>query len=67
MLCGRRPKSWLSDHNGSSLETKKMRNAIFKGQEAPDFALSDLKGKQIRLSDFRENKVVVLALLRGFM
>ena len=44
-----------------------MRNAIFKGQEAPDFELPDLHGKQIRLSDFRGKKVVVLAFLRGFM
>ena len=44
-----------------------MRNAIFKGQEAPDFELSDLDGNRIRLSDFRDEKVVVLAFLRGFM
>ena len=44
-----------------------MRNTIFDGQEAPDFALSDLKGNQIRLSDYRGKKVVVLAFLRGFM
>ena len=44
-----------------------MRNAIFNGQSAPDFELSDLNGNQIRLSDFRDKKVVVLAFLRGFM
>ena len=44
-----------------------MHNAIFNGQEAPDFALSDLDGNQIRLSDFRGKKIVVLAFLRGFM
>ena len=44
-----------------------MRNTIFKGQEAPDFALSDLNGDQIRLSDFRGKKITVLAFLRGFM
>ena len=44
-----------------------MRNAIFNGQEAPDFVLSDLHGNQIRLSDFRGQKIVVLAFLRGFM
>ena len=44
-----------------------MRNEIFKGQEAPDFELSDLDGNRIRLSDFRDEKVVVLAFLRGFM
>jgi peroxiredoxin len=44
-----------------------MRNTIFKGQEAPDFELPDLNGNRIRLSDFRGEKVVVLAFLRGFM
>ena len=44
-----------------------MRNAIFNGQEAPDFSLSDLKGNQVRLSDFRGDKIVVLAFLRGSM
>ena len=44
-----------------------MRNAIFNGQEAPDFELPDFHGDQIRLSDFRGKKTVVLAFLRGFM
>jgi len=44
-----------------------MRNAIFEGQEAPDFELTDLNGNRIRLSNFRGKKVVVLAFLRGFM
>jgi len=44
-----------------------MHNAIFEGQEAPDFELSDLEGNQFRLSNFRGKKVVVLAFLRGFM
>jgi len=40
---------------------------MFEGQEAPDFELSDLNGNRIRLSNFRGEKVVVLAFLRGFM
>ncbi len=44
-----------------------MRNTMFEGQEAPDFELSDLNGNRIRLSNFRGEKVVVLAFLRGFM
>ncbi len=44
-----------------------MRNAIFNGQEAPDFELPDLKGNQIRLSEFRDKKVIVLDFMRGFM
>ena len=44
-----------------------MRNTVFNGQEAPDFELSDLKENQIRLSEYRNKKVVLLAFLRGFM
>lgn len=44
-----------------------MRSKLFKGQEAPDFELTDLNGDQIRLSYFRGKKVVLLALLRGFL
>jgi peroxiredoxin len=44
-----------------------MRAKLFNGQEAPDFELPDLNGDQIRLSDFRGKKVVMLAFLRGFM
>lgn len=51
----------------ADLGLKKMRNKIFEGQEAPDFELSDLKGNQICLSDFREKNIIVLAFLRGFM
>ena len=44
-----------------------MRNTIFNGQEAPDFELSDLNENRIRLSNFRGEKIVLLAFLRGFM
>jgi peroxiredoxin len=40
---------------------------LFKGQPAPDFELNDIHGKSYRLSDFRGEKVVILAFLRGFM
>lgn len=40
---------------------------LFNGQLAPDFELNDINGKPYRLSDFRGEKVVVLAFLRGFM
>lgn len=33
---------------------------------APDFTLQDLNGNEVRLSDFRGNKNVVLSFLRGF-
>jgi peroxiredoxin len=44
-----------------------MQNQLIDGQEAPDFELPDIHGKKIHLSDFRGQKVVVLAFLRGFM
>ena len=33
---------------------------------APDFALTDTNGNEIRLSDFRAKKNIVLTFLRGF-
>lgn len=51
----------------ADLELRKMRKTIFKGREAPDFELSDLNRNRIRLSNFRGEKVVLLAFLRGFM
>lgn len=42
-------------------------NLITPGEPAPDFELTDVKGNLVRLSDFRESKLVVLAFLRGFM
>ncbi|HAV76300.1 MAG TPA: hypothetical protein DCX53_03000 [Anaerolineae bacterium] len=44
-----------------------MAKLITPGEPAPDFELQDVQGKSIRLSEFRENKVVVLDFLRGFM
>ncbi len=34
---------------------------------APDFALDDFRGHRVRLSDFRDEKAVLLVLNRGFM
>ena len=43
-----------------------MTKLITPGEPAPDFALYDVNGKCIRLSDFR-GKLVILSFLRGFM
>jgi peroxiredoxin len=40
---------------------------IAPGLSAPDFELTDVTGKLVRLSDFRGRKPIVLAFLRGFM
>jgi len=44
-----------------------MNKLITPGELAPDFELEDINGKLVRLSDFRGNKLAVLAFLRGFM
>lgn len=36
-------------------------------QPAPEFALADFDGNQVRLSDFRGRKNVLLVFNRGFM
>jgi peroxiredoxin len=43
-----------------------MSKLITPGDWAPDFELSDVQGRRVRLSDFR-GKPVILAFLRGFM
>ncbi len=43
-----------------------MRDLIQEGELAPDFELTDVQGRTIRLSQFR-GKPVLLAFLRGFM
>lgn len=44
-----------------------MKHIITPGTPAPDFELEDVNGNRIRLSNFRGDKPVVLAFLRGFM
>jgi peroxiredoxin len=36
-------------------------------EPAPDFALEDIHGRMVRLSDYRGKSHVVLVLNRGFM
>jgi peroxiredoxin len=43
-----------------------MSKWITPGELAPDFALLDINGNTVRLSDFR-GKPVLLSFLRGFM
>jgi peroxiredoxin len=40
---------------------------ITPGELAPDFRLSDVRGGQVSLSEFRDKKIVLLAFLRGFL
>jgi peroxiredoxin (alkyl hydroperoxide reductase subunit C) len=43
-----------------------MSKRVELNQPAPDFTLADFKGDEIRLSDFRGKKNVLLVFNRGF-
>jgi peroxiredoxin len=43
-----------------------MKSKIVVGELAPDFELKDTQGQNIRLSDYRGKKQIVLVLNRGF-
>jgi peroxiredoxin len=44
-----------------------MTKHIAVGQAAPDFEFTDVRGRTIRLSDYRHEKNVVLVFTRGFI
>jgi peroxiredoxin len=44
-----------------------MAKARLETDIAPDFALVDTRGNEVRLSDFRGKKHVLLVLNRGFI
>jgi peroxiredoxin len=37
------------------------------GQVAPDFELTDVQGRTVRLSDYKRKKNVILVFTRGFI
>ena len=43
-----------------------MGNKVEIGMKAPDFNLEDFQGNEVRLSQFRGEKVVFLVFNRGF-
>jgi cytochrome oxidase Cu insertion factor (SCO1/SenC/PrrC family) len=48
--------------NGPATELERVK----VGQPAPDFALENVEGKPVALSDFRDKKTVVLVFYRGY-
>jgi peroxiredoxin len=44
-----------------------MIDHVALGQLAPDFELTDVAGRAVRLSDYRGSKNVVLVFTRGFL
>jgi cytochrome oxidase Cu insertion factor (SCO1/SenC/PrrC family) len=55
----------LGPKDGASLAPTDLER-IKVGQPAPDFALEDVNGKSVSLSDFRGKKSVVLVFYRGY-
>jgi cytochrome oxidase Cu insertion factor (SCO1/SenC/PrrC family) len=54
----------LGPKDGANLPATDL-DRIKVGQPAPDFALENIDGKQVSLSDFRGKKSVVLVFYRG--
>lgn len=54
----------LGPKDGTNLPSTDL-DRIKVGQQAPDFILENLDGKQVSLSDFRGKKRVVLVFYRG--
>jgi peroxiredoxin len=44
-----------------------MNEEIAIGKEAPDFELTDVEGRTVHLSDYRDKKHVILNFTRGFL
>lgn len=44
-----------------------MTERIAVGRAAPDFELTDVQGRTIRLSDYQGKKHVILNFTRGFL
>ncbi len=43
-----------------------MPDLVYPGEPAPGFELTDTRGRQVRLEDYR-GRALVLAFLRGFL
>lgn len=64
MLIGSPGFAQLGPKDGSGLAPTDLER-VKVGQPAPDFALTNMDGKQVSLSDYRGKKNVVLVFYRG--
>jgi hypothetical protein len=51
----------------NKLNGKETMSKVSINQPAPDFALADFHGQEVRLSDYRGKQPVVLVFNRGFI
>lgn len=58
---------WPAQALPQPAQEKRPAPALRVHQEAPDFALRNLAGKEVRLSAFRGKKNVVLVFYRGWV
>jgi cytochrome oxidase Cu insertion factor (SCO1/SenC/PrrC family) len=65
LLSGTLAFAQLGPKDGASLAPTDLER-VKVGQPAPDFALEDVNGKSVSLSDFRGKKSVVLVFYRGY-
>lgn len=64
MLISSPANAQLGPKDGSGLAPTDLER-VKVGQPAPDFALTNMDGKQVSLSDYRGKKNVVLVFYRG--
>jgi len=57
---------WTSGFSQQKVEKTTTKEAVKTGATAPDFALTDQDGKQIKLSEAVKKSSVVLVFYRGY-
>ena len=57
---------WTSGFSQGKVEKPTTKEAVKSGATAPDFALTDQDGKQIKLSEAVKKSKVVIVFYRGY-